>query len=139
MIMKSILKWLGTIIQISLVIFTAVIYTLSNKKMGLVRHFTYQNYKWDDINLRLYFICILSLLIIAFIISSYVKYKKSVKFRKTIYFKINIMFIALSIISTVFAIISSTDKLLTYYVFVLATIFILIIELLKISFLQMKK
>lgn len=139
MIMKNILKWLGTIVQISLVIFTAVIYNLSNKKMGLVRHFSYQNYKWDDINLRVYSICILSLLVIAFIISTYVKNKKSVKFRKTISFKINIVFIALSIIATVFAIISSTDKLLTYYVFVLAAIFILIIELLKISFLQMKK
>lgn len=139
MIMKNILKWLGTIIQISLVIFTAVIYTLSNKKMGLVRHFTYQNYKWDDINLRLYSICILSLLIIAFIISTYLKYKKSVEFRNTIYFKINIMFMALSIIATILAIIFSTEKLLTYYVFVLATIFILIIELLKTSFLQMKK
>ncbi|MEW8994140.1 hypothetical protein [Clostridium sp.] len=137
--MKNILKWLGTIVQISLVIFTAVIYNLSNKKMGLVRHFSYQNYKWDDINLRVYSICILSLLVIAFIISTYVKNKKSVKFRKTISFKINIVFIALSIIATVFAIISSTDKLLTYYVFVLAAIFILIIELLKISFLQMKK
>lgn len=139
MIMKNIIKWLGTIIQISLVIFTAVIYTLSNKKMGLVRHFTYQNYKWDDINLRLYSICILSLLIIAFIISTYLKYKKSVEFRNTIYFKINIMFMALSIIATIFAIVFSTEKLLTYYVFVLAAIFILIIELLKTSFLQIKK
>ncbi|WP_346937850.1 hypothetical protein [uncultured Clostridium sp.] len=139
MIMKNILKWLGTIVQISLGIFTAVIYNLSHKKMGLVRHFSYQNYKWDDINLRVYSICILSLLVIAFIISTYVKNKKSVKFRNTVSFKINIVFIALSIIATVFAIISSTDKLLTYYVFVLAAIFILIIELLKISFLQMKK
>ena len=107
--------------------------------MGLVRHFTYQNYKWDDINLRFYTICILSLLVIAFIILSYIKYKKSVGFRKTISFKISIVFIVLSFTATVFSVICNTDKLLTYYVFVLASIFILLIELLKLSFLQNKK
>lgn len=139
MIMKNILKWLGTIVQISLVIFTAVIYNLSDKKMGLVRHFSYQNYKWDDLNLRFYTICILGLLVIAFIISAYIKYKKLADFRKTVSFKINIIFIVLSLIAIVFAIRLNTDKLLTYYVFVLAFIFILIIEFLKINFLQMKK
>ncbi len=139
MIIKNILKWLGTVVQISLVIFTVVIHNLSDKKMGLVRHFTYKNYKWDDMNLRSYAICILILLIIAFIISAYIKYKKSVKFRETISFKINIIVIVLSFIATAFAIISSTDKLLTYYVFVIASIFILIIEFLKVNFLQMKK
>lgn len=139
MIIKNVLKWLGSIVQILLVIFTLVIYNLSNKKMGLVRHFTYQNYKWDDINLRFYTICILSLLVIAFIILSYIKYKKSVGFRKTISFKISIVFIVLSFTATVFSVICNTDKLLTYYVFVLASIFILLIELLKLSFLQNKK
>jgi len=139
MIIKNVLKWLGTIVQILLVIFTVVIYNLSDKKMGLVRHFTYQNYKWDNINLRFYTICILGLLVITFIISTYIKYKRSVKFRKTISFKINIIVIVLSFIATAFAVISSTDKLLTYYVFVIAYIFILIIEFFKINFLQMKK
>jgi hypothetical protein len=139
MIIKNILKWLGIVVQISLAIFTVVIHNLSDKKMGLVRHFTYKNYKWDDMNLRSYAIYILILLIIAFIISAYIKYKKSVKFRKTISFKINIIVIVLSFIATAFAIISSTDKLLTYYVFVIASIFILIIEFFKINFLQMKK
>jgi hypothetical protein len=139
MIIKNILKWLGIVVQISLVIFMVVIHNLSDKKMGLVRHFTYKNYKWDDMNLRSYAIYILILLIIAFIISAYIKYKKSVKFRKTISFKINIIVIVLSFIATAFAIISSTDKLLTYYVFVIASIFILIIEFFKINFLQMKK
>ncbi len=139
MIIKNILKWLGIVVQISLVIFTVVIHNLSDKKMGLVRHFTYKNYKWDDMNLRSYAIYILILLIIAFIIAAYIKYKKSVKFRKTISFKINIIVIVLSFIATAFAIISSTDKLLTYYVFVIASIFILIIEFFKINFLQMKK
>lgn len=139
MIIRNVLKWLGTIIQILLVIFTVVIYNLSHKKMGLVRHFTYQNYKWDDINLRFYTICILGLLIIVFIISAYIKYKKSVDFKKSVYFKINIIFIVLSLIATVFAIRFNADKLLTYYVLVIASIFILIIEFLKINFLQMKK
>jgi hypothetical protein len=139
MIIKNVLKWLGTIVQISLVIFTAVIYNLSDKKMGLVRHFSYQNYKWDDLNLRFYTICILGLLVIAFIISAYIKYKKLADFRKTVSFKINIIFIVLSLIATVFAIRLNTDNLLTYYVFVLAFIFILIIEFLKINFLQMKR
>ncbi|WP_346890493.1 hypothetical protein [Clostridium sp. UBA1056] len=139
MIIKNVLKWLGTIVQILLVIFTVVIYNLSDKKMGLVRHFTYQNYKWDNINLRFYTICILGLLVIAFIISAYIKYKKLAYFRETVSFKINIIFIVLSLIATVFTISLNTDKLLTYYVFVLAFIFILIIEFLKINFLQMKK
>jgi len=139
MIIKNILKWLGTIVQILLVIFTVEIYNLSDKKMVLVKQLSYQNYGWDDFNLRFYTICILGLLVIAFIISAYIKYKKLADFRKTVSFKINIIFIVLSLIAIVLVIRLNTYKLLTYYVFVLAFIFILIIEFLKINFLQMKK
>lgn len=139
MIIKNILNWIGTILQISLTIFAIVIYNLSNKKMGLVRHFTYQNYKWDGINLRFYTTCVLSLLVIAFIVLYYIKYRNASEPRKITSFKINIVFIVLSFIAIAFAVIYNTDKLLTYYVFVLVSIFILLIEFLKLGFFQAEK
>ncbi len=130
---KNILKWLITIVQIALVIFAVVINYLSDKKMGLVRHFSYQNFKWDGMGLDKIILWILIFIFSMLIITAVIRYKKSLNYPKFT------LWIGAAALAIVFSIVSDTEALRTYYVFTLASAIILAIELVKVNFLIAKK
>lgn len=136
---KNLFKWIGTILEIILVIATVVIQYFSDKKMGMIRHFSYQNYKWNEINLRIYIIYALVILLLLLIVSVIINRKKSAMFMKSHKLKWFVVYTILDFIAIVFAVTSNTDSISTYYVFGLVAVFILVIEVVKLNFLCVKK
>jgi len=130
---KNTFKWVGIIIQVALIVVAAVLHYLSNKKMGVMRSLTYRNSVWNNLNLRSWIICILVLLLLLFIVLAFIKYKKSLKIK---YF---IIVIVVNVLSLIFTISVNSKEMLSYYVIIIGVVSVLIIEALKISFLQPNK
>ncbi len=130
---KNIFKWLGTIIQFVLIGFALIIYYLSDKKMGVMRSLTYRNSVWNNLNLRNWIIYTLIFILILFIIFAFIKYKKSNRILSSL------ICIVINAIVMVFAIVTNSESILAYYVLMLGAEIVLIIEFLKLNFLQVKK
>lgn len=130
---KSYLRWLGNIIQVCLIIFSLIIYYLSDKKMGLMRSLTYKNDVYNKLSLKVWITYWLLFILFLFIITMIREYKKSIKIKSCI------MFIVINVLSIIFAVKLNTEIVLSYYILVISVSTLLCVQLMKLNFLEIKK
>ncbi|KMT21120.1 hypothetical protein [Clostridium cylindrosporum] len=129
---KSIIKLVGTLIQILGILFAITIYYLSRSRMGIVRSLTYRNSVYNNEGLRSILIYLLIFLTISFVFTMVINYKYKVNFKETL------AFVILSSLITIASINLDSDTLLSYYVLVFSSIVILTIQLIKLNLLKRK-
>lgn len=129
---KKIVNIIASVMQVSLLVFSVVIYYLSTRKMGVMRSLTYKNDVWSTMGLKNYLIIGLIVVTILFIILVFInkQYKRM--------FSSSIIFLCFSVICTVFTIYFNDTLLRAYYVLVIGAVSILTIQVLKINFIQKK-
>lgn len=129
---KSAIKLLANIVQVSLTIFALTIYYLSNEKMGVVRSLTYRNDVFDKLSLSVnitYGLYFTFMLFLINVVRLYIKNKMSNDF------KYSVAFILLNLILIIFIVKFSSDVLLSYYVISISAFILLVIQVIKFNFL----
>lgn len=126
---KNIIKWSATIVQVCLIMVAITIYYLSNKKMGVMRSLTYRNDVYNKSSLKVWIIYSLAFMLLLFIITAIRIYKESIEFKHSLFF------ITVNLFIILFAIKINTDIVLAYYVLILSSLVLLIIQVIKFNFL----
>lgn len=125
---RKIINFIASLVQISLLIFVVVIYYLSTRKMGVMRSLTYRNDVWEQQGLRQYLVLGLIIVTILFAIGSFINRRH---YRR---FKVSITFMVVSIMCSIFTIYFNDTLIRAYYVLSIGALAILTIELVKVNF-----
>lgn len=123
---RAVFKKFLSVVQICLVLFSAIFWHLSNEKMGIMRWLVYENERYDNFFMRNKIIWTLVIILILSIAAAVKIHRKPDKKY--------ILFVMVNFIVILFAFKFNSEKIICYFVINVIFIIVLIVQLIKLIF-----